>query len=186
MPVGRSALDRQAVLDGYAKARRTFHALLDEATPSDLARPTSGTRWTNQQLLWHMLFGYLVTRVLLVLVRGFARLPRSASKAFARVLDAGTRPFDVINYLGPCGAVRVFGLRRMGTAFDWITGSLAGRLAKESERDLARGMHFPVRWDPFFEDFMTLADLYRYPTRHFDFHHRQLTLGGGAERRQSM
>ncbi|WP_369141796.1 DinB family protein [Streptomyces sp. R44] len=180
MPDGRSAPDRQAVLAGYATARRTFHALLGGATPSDLARPTSGTRWTNQQLLWHMLFGYLVTRVLLVLVRGFGRLPRGASKSFARVLDAGTRPFDVINYLGPCGAVKVFGPRRMGTAFDWITGSLARRLAKESERDLARGMHYPVRWDPFFKDFMTVADLYRYPTRHFDFHQRQLTLGEGG------
>ena len=34
-----------------------------------------------------------------------------------------------------------------------------------------------VRWDLFFKDFMTLADLYHYPTKHFDFHQRQLTLG---------
>ncbi|KJY23826.1 hypothetical protein VR46_43260 [Streptomyces sp. NRRL S-444] len=47
---------------------------------------------------------------------------------------------------------------------------------------LARGMHFPVRWDPFFKDFMTLADIYRYPTQHFDFHHRQLTLNSGDGR----
>lgn len=93
------------------------------------------------------------------------------------MLNAGTRPFDEINYLGPCGAVKVFGPRRTGIAFDRITGSLERRLAKESEHDLARGMHYPVRWDPFFKDFMTLADLYRYPTQHFDFHHRQLTLG---------
>ena len=32
------------------------------------------------------------------------------------------------------------------------------------------------RWDPFFMDFMTLADVYRYPTQHFDFHRQQLTL----------
>ncbi|MFE1441172.1 DinB family protein [Streptomyces sp. NPDC058739] len=177
MAHGRSALDRQAVLDDYDRARRTFHALLDEATPASLARPTTGTRWTNRQLLWHMLFGYLVTRVVLGLARGFSRLPRSASKAFARLLDAGTLPFDVINYLGPCGAVKLFGPRSMGAAFDRITASLERRLAKESERDLARGMHCPVRWDPFFQDFMTLADFYRYPTRHFDFHHDQLTLG---------
>ncbi|MEU8528479.1 MULTISPECIES: DinB family protein [Streptomyces] len=177
MAESRSVLDRQAVLDDYDRARRTFHTLLDEATPADLARPTSGTRWTNGQLLWHMLFGYLVTRVLLTLARGFSRLPRRASKAFARVLDAGTKPFDVVNYLGPCGAVKVFGPRRMGAAFDRIASSLERQLTKESERDLARGMHYPVRWDPFFKDFMTLADLYRYPTQHFDFHHAQLTLG---------
>ncbi|WP_328731952.1 hypothetical protein OHT20_17830 [Streptomyces caniferus] len=43
-------------------------------------------------------------------------------------------------------------------------------------------MHYPVRWDPFFTDFMTLADIYRYPTRHFDFHHRQLTLDAAPSR----
>ena len=38
-------------------------------------------------------------------------------------------------------------------------------------------MHYPATWDPFFASSMTLADLYRYPTRHFRFHQRQLTLG---------
>jgi len=31
-------------------------------------------------------------------------------------------------------------------------------------------------WDPFFTDYMTLADIYRYPTQHSRFHQRQLTL----------
>ena len=38
-------------------------------------------------------------------------------------------------------------------------------------------MHFPTRWDPFFKDYMTLEDVYRYPGQHFDFHKRQLTVG---------
>ncbi len=37
-------------------------------------------------------------------------------------------------------------------------------------------MHFPTRWDPFFQDHMTLADVYRFAGQHFDFHARQLTL----------
>jgi hypothetical protein len=45
------------------------------------------------------------------------------------------------------------------------------------EADLARGMHYPTRWDPFFEPYMTLADVYRYAAQHFAFHQRQLTLG---------
>jgi len=40
-------------------------------------------------------------------------------------------------------------------------------------------MHFPTRWDPFFTDVMTLRDVYRYPTQHFDFHRAQLTLDLG-------
>jgi hypothetical protein len=37
-------------------------------------------------------------------------------------------------------------------------------------------MHFPVGWDPFFRDTMSLADVYRYGTEHFEYHRRQLTL----------
>ncbi|WP_220819251.1 DinB family protein [Streptomyces sp. gCLA4] len=171
-------MDRRAVHAGYERARQTFHDLLGNATKADLARPTRGTRWTNEQLLWHMLFGYLVARVLLVLAGVFRRLPRGADKAFARALDAATVPFDWVNYVGPCGAVKVLGPRRTAAAFDLVIDSLHRRLASESDADLARGMHHPVRWDPFFQDFMTLADMYRYPTRHFDFHRTQLTLDG--------
>ena len=37
-------------------------------------------------------------------------------------------------------------------------------------------MHFPVGWDPYFNDVMTIRDVYRYPTQHYDHHRRQLTL----------
>ena len=37
-------------------------------------------------------------------------------------------------------------------------------------------MHYPTRWDPYFTDYMTLADIYQYPTRHCAHHRRQLTL----------
>jgi hypothetical protein len=37
-------------------------------------------------------------------------------------------------------------------------------------------MHFPVGWDPFFRDTMTLAEVYAYGPRHYDFHRAQLTL----------
>ncbi|MEU0352732.1 DinB family protein [Streptomyces sp. NPDC006237] len=169
-------MDRQAVRDDYARVRQTFHALLDTASQGDLDRPSDGTRWTNRQLLWHMLFGYIIARVLLVLARVFSRLPRRLSREFARLLDAGTKPFDLVNYLGPCGAARVVSPQRMGVMFNRVTGTLERHLAADSEADLAHGMHYPVRWDPFFKDFMTLADIYRYPTQHFDFHHCQLTL----------
>jgi hypothetical protein len=45
-------------------------------------------------------------------------------------------------------------------------------------------MYYPTCWDPFFKEYMTLADVYRFPTQHFDFHRRQLTLNGrlGAAR----
>ena len=60
-----AALDRAAVRAEMESARRDFHRLIDEASPADLRQRSDGTKWTNQQLLFHMLFGYLVVRALL-------------------------------------------------------------------------------------------------------------------------
>jgi hypothetical protein len=59
---------------------------------------------------------------------------------------------------------------------DRVQADFRRLLGQATPADLARGMHYPTRWDPFFTGYMTLADLYRYPTRHYDFHRRQLTL----------
>ncbi|MGW5736379.1 MULTISPECIES: DinB family protein [Streptomyces] len=173
-----SSPDRQAIHEELERARRAFHQLLDDAGAADLRRPTRGTRWTNQQLLFHMLFGYILIRPLLILLRIFGRLPRRVGRGFARLLNAGTKPFDVVNYLGPVAGARLLGRRRMGTAFDRVIAFLHRRLDAEREGDFGLAMPYPTRWDPFFRDVMTVADLYRYPARHFDFHRAQLTLSG--------
>jgi hypothetical protein len=146
------------------------------AEPEDWGRPTVGTRWTNEQLLFHMVFGYMVVQRLLILVRIFSRLPDPVNHAFADILDAASKPFHIINYYGSCAAALVYNRRRMGAKLDGVIASLQRKLAGEIEADFARGMSYPPRWDPFFEDFMTLEDVYRYPGRHFDFHAHQLTL----------
>ncbi|WP_438297207.1 DinB family protein [Streptomyces sp. HUAS TT7] len=174
----RLAVDRQGVHAELERVRAEFHELLDAATPQDLVRSSDGTRWTNEQLLFHMLFGYLLMPPLLALMRVFGRLPQGAGRGFARLLNAGTRPFDVVNYLGPVAGARIYGRRRMGAKFDRVIAHLHRRLDAEPEAAFARGMHYPARWDPFFRDVMTVAELYRYPAQHFDFHRRQLTLPG--------
>ena len=60
-----------------------------------------GTRWTNEQLLFHMVFGYMVVLRLLVLVRVFGRLPDRISAQFARMLNATAIPFDASTTTGP-------------------------------------------------------------------------------------
>ena len=168
-------MDKEAVHTELDRARVAFHQLLDGASAEALRRPSNGTRWTNRQLLFHMLLGYLIIRALLALVRIFGRLPAGASRAYARLLNAATRPFDAVNYAGSALGGTVLTPRRMGVMFDRVIAALHRRLDTETDTDLARGMHYPTRWDPFFRDFMTLADVYRFPTQHFDFHRRQLT-----------
>jgi hypothetical protein len=170
-------IDRAGIAADLERARLELHRLLAEAQRHDVwTKPTRGTRWTNGQLLFHMIFGYMVVQRLLILVEMFGRQPDRVSGVFARALNAATRPFDVINYYGSCAAALVYNRRRMGAKMDRVIAALRHKLAQESEECLHRGMHFPTRWDPFFKDYMTLEDVYRYPGEHFDFHARQLAL----------
>jgi hypothetical protein len=177
--------DRDATRAEMDQARQDFRDLVGRATAADLRRPSDGTRWTNQQLLFHMLLGYLVTRALLPLARLFGRLPSPASTAFGRTLDSVHGPFHVINYLGSCAVGLIIPPARMPGMLDRVTAALQRRLQQESDADLGRRMRFPVTWDPYFTRWMTLAELYRYPTRHYRHHRQQLTLpdtasGAGA------
>ena len=168
-------MDRQAVHEQWEDDRATLHALVAAATATELHRRSAGTRWTNRQLLFHLVFGYQIVRALLILVRLFGRLPDPASRRFAAVLNAATPAFHVINYLGSCGG-GLLGPRLAAAWLDRIIASLHRSLNRTGDTDLARGMHYPTRWDPFFQPYMTLADIYRYPAQHFAFHRRQLTL----------
>ena len=169
-------IDRADIAADLEHARIEFHRLLGVAGTHDWGRPTLGTRWTNEQLLFHMVFGYMIVQRLLILVNVFNRLPDEVSRSFARLLNAATKPFDVINYYGSSAAALVYNRRRMGAKMDRVIAALQRKLAQEGDDASQRGMYFPTRWDPFFQDYMTLADVYLYPGQHFDFHARQLTL----------
>ena len=165
---------KQEILAGYGRASQELRAWLEGASSADLHRKSEGTRWTNEELLFHMVFGYMVVRALLPLVRVVSRLPPPAGRAFAAVLNAGTRPFDVVNYWGSRAAALVYDRRRMRRKLEKTINALTRRLERESPASLSRSMPFPDRWDPFFKPVMTLHDVYDYPTLHFDFHAKQL------------
>lgn len=169
-------LDRAAVVAGYRRNCAELEAALAAAAPEALRRRSAGTRWSNEELLYHMVFGYIVVLALLPLVRLFGRLPVSANRGFARLLNAGTAPFDVVNYWGSKGGARIFNRRRMAAKLRRLTSALERRLDREPESGLSLRMYFPTRWDPFFKETMTLADVYAYPVAHFDFHAAQLSL----------
>ncbi|MEV0796199.1 DinB family protein [Kribbella sp. NPDC050281] len=158
------------------RVRNDYRDLLETATVAELRRPTDGTKWSNEQLLFHMLFGYLLVRNLRILVWGISRLPDGASRRFAALLNAGTRPFHVINYVGSLFGARALGYPRMERLMDRVLTNLQASLRTGPERALDRGMHFPVGWDPYFAEYMTLRDVYHYATQHYDHHRKQLTL----------
>ena len=109
-------MDQEQICAEMDRVRTDYRNLLDTATVAELRKPTDGTKWNNEQLLFHMLFGYLLVRNLRILVWGFSRLPEGASRRFAALLNAGTRPFHVINYVGSLFGARDSGICPHGAA----------------------------------------------------------------------
>jgi hypothetical protein len=169
-------MDVTAVSQEMERARLAFHDLIRDATAADLRRRSAGTRWTNRQLLFHMVFGYLVVRTLLPLVRGFGRLPISSSQRFSAVLHALRWPYHLINYVGSCVGGAVLSPQGMARLLDRSVATLRRGLESESTTSLAARMAFPVSWDPYFTDTMTVLDVYHFGTQHFVHHRHQLTL----------
>lgn len=178
-PLGETAepVDRAAIACSLNGCRDDLHELLAAANPADLRARTDGTRWTNEQLLFHMVFGFLVVRRLLPLVRLMPMLPSWVGRGFAWLLEAGRVPFHWVNYAGSCGGALVFNHTRVGRLCDHTIDHLVASLEREPEARLGRGMPFPTSWDPYFEPHMTLAAVYAYPALHYAHHRRQLTLG---------
>ncbi len=170
--------ERNAIRLDLERPRAEFHGLLTTASESDLGRPSNGTRWTNRQLLFHMTFGYLVVRALLPLVKLVNQLPPGIGRGYGSLLNAATRPFNAINYWGSVAGALVYRGDRLAAKFDAVIAALERHLSREGSEAMTRSMAFPTRWDPFFKGVMTLADVYRYPTQHFEFHRRQLTIDG--------
>ena len=119
------------------------------------------TRWTNEQVLFHMVFGYMIVQRLLILVKVFGCLPDQVSRAFAGLLSAATRPFDVINYYGSCSAALVYNRRRMGAKIDRIIAALQRKLAREPEGRAAPRHALPHPLGPLLQG---LHDPRRRPT----------------------
>jgi len=80
-PMAAPTPSRAAIHVEVESAGRDFHQLLEQSTPAGLAGRSNGTRWTNRQLLFHMLFGYLITRNLRIVVKIVTRAPLPVSAA---------------------------------------------------------------------------------------------------------
>jgi hypothetical protein len=167
-------MDRAAIEAELYRVEADFAELLGRAGNSDLRRRSSGTRWTNRQLLYHMVFGYLIVRTLMPLVHVLGRW--GYSRRFAASLNAAWRPFHWINYVGSWAGGQLLPPTATVTLMRHTLRALRRRLGRESDHSLALTMHFPTAWDPYFRPLMSVQDVYHYGTQHYEHHRRQLTL----------
>ena len=85
---------RRRIRDELEETRSQFHTLLDSLSPAEWDAPSHNPAWTNGQLVFHMLFAFMLIPSLFWLVRFSSRLPDRYSRAFARVLDFSTPIFN--------------------------------------------------------------------------------------------
>ena len=99
-----SESNRADIAADMDRARVSLRATLASAADADLRRRSSGTRWTNEELLYHMVFGFMVTRALLVLVGVFGRLPGTGQQTLRRDPQHRCPPLPHHQLLGlaPC------------------------------------------------------------------------------------
>ncbi len=153
-----------------------FACLLGSAQVDELDAPSVGTRWTNRQLLFHMLLGQRITRMVIVVMGGFSRLPPGASRGFARVLAAFTRPYNELNWFGGVVGGRINTVPSMRRQMDRVTSSILNWYDHADTNALHRGMTVPSSWDPYFTPCMDRVDLLQWAPRHYRHHRGQLSL----------
>ena len=168
-------MDRGEIDAEMCRVEADFAEWVGGVDPADLRRRSCGTRWTNRQLLFHMVFGYLIVRTLMPLVHVLGRL--GWSRRFAAVLNAGRGPFHLVNYLGSWVGGQLVPPAAMVRLMERTLRALRRRLDGESEETLALTMQFPTAWDPYFRATMSVRDVYHYGTEHYEHHRRQLCLG---------
>lgn len=166
--------EREEILDQLRVTRAEFHQLLNSLSEQDFQKQSLNRGWTNGEILAHMTFGFIIVNILLPMARLWGSFPRATSRPFAWLLNVVTGPFNWINALGARGQGKVFTRKRIGEIYDRAYFSLVKRVNSIKDDEWERGMYYPTKWDPNFDEFMTLEKLFQYPVIHFNFHLTQI------------
>lgn len=158
----------------YEYARKEFHKLINSLSSGDLRKRSHNPGWTNGEILFHILLGFIVVHLLFPLVMLFGKLPKSWSKIFSGILNASTPVFNVLNAIGARIGGRLLSKKSLEEKFDWVISKILNKLNKLESQEFDRGMYFPDKWDDLFKEFMTIRELFSYPIKHFKFHLKQI------------
>jgi hypothetical protein len=154
-------------------AQREFHAMADGVSDQGWNAPSHNPGWSNGQVLFHVLLGFVLLPPLARLLILFGHLPR-LSRAFAALLSFSTPVFHWINAAGPRGAARVLGRTGVLRRFDRVHAAILRRLERVRPTHWDLTMRYPTRWDPHFRPDMHLEDLFAYPIAHLRHHRHQV------------
>lgn len=167
---------KEAIRAELEETREAFHALSRSLSAVDRKQQSKNPAWTNGEVLFHITLAFILLPALMWLVRFFGRLPKTSSKPFAMLLSLSTPIFNRLNALGPHIGGRIYHGDRLDRKYDRVHAHIVRLLDAIPDGEMRRGMYYPDKWDGLFHSYMTLADLFLYPTIHFRFHRDQLAL----------
>ena len=165
---------RKRLMIELESTRSTFLAVIDALSTEDLQRSSNIAGWTNGEILFHMAFGFLIIPSLVRMIRFWSLFPKSFSKPFAALLDVSTPLFNWINALGPHLGARIYVGNSVGKKYGRAYVKIVRMLKSSTDTDLAAGMYYPKRWDPLFGSYVTLEELFHYPSAHLLSHLEQV------------
>jgi len=166
---------RRALLRAELEAARSeFRLMADSTSGQTWTEPSHNPGWTNGQVLFHVLLGFILVLPLANILVLFGHLPSLCSRIFAGILNFSTPLFNIVNAVGPRAGARLLGRARVIRQFDRVHRAILARLERVNPRDWALAMHYPTRWDPRFQTPMHLEELFRYPVTHLRHHRSQL------------
>jgi len=148
--------------------------MADSTSGQTWTEPSHNPGWTNGQVLFHVLLGFILVLPLANILVLFGHLPSPCSRIFAGILNFSTPLFNIVNAVGPRAGARLLGRARVIRQFDRVHRAILARLERVRPRDWALAMHYPIRWDPRFQTPMHLEELFRYPVTHLRHHRSQL------------
>ncbi|HLF87986.1 MAG TPA: DinB family protein [Anaerolineales bacterium] len=167
---------RERLQSELEATRASFQALLDSLSEGDFHKQSNNPGWTNGEILFHMTLGFILIPLLAPLIRFFGRVPDHYSRLFARFLNFGTTLFNWFNALGARIGGSIYTRQRIGGEFDRAYSQILRLLDSIGVDEWQLGMYYPTKWDPLFAEYMTLENLFHYPTRHFRFHLEQISV----------
>jgi hypothetical protein len=141
-------------------AHEQFHAMADAVSEQSWNEPSNNRGWTNGQLLFHILLGFILVPLLARLLIFAGHLPRVYSRSFSGVLNFSTPLFNRVNAVGPRVAARILGREGTIRKFDRVHAQTIARLERIRPSEWSLTMHFPTRWDPRFREDMRLENLF--------------------------
>lgn len=168
---------KKDLLKEYEKTHQDFHSLLNSISEEDLKKKSLNSGWTNGEILFHMLLGFIILYSLIPLTRIFGKLPKSFSKVFAALLNLSTPLFNWMNALGARGGGTIFNQSKTSKRFNKTYDALIRKLNSINDDEWNKGMHYPTKWDSLFDDYMTLEKLFYFPLKHFKYHLKQINTG---------